>query len=139
MKIPKLVRAFIAGSAFPVVAIPFLLLTGMSVARDVHHLNWWSLVWMFPLVIGAANVLFWSIQDKIKLSYTAKLWLFGVVLGVIMPTGGIANNVPHEVFGFPADQQFLIYPLAMLFYGLIWRYAIEFMNQVVEISHLPKK
>jgi hypothetical protein len=84
-----------------------------------------------------ANILFWSLESKIKAPHTRKLWGAGILLGTLMPTLGILNNVPHEVFGLPADKQFLIYPFAMTFYALVWRYAIHKMNTLLSLT--PEK
>ena len=135
MKISKPVRAFLAGSSFPVIFWPFSLLAIGFLNAGEKPFDFEFVVWVFPFILGSLNVLFWQVQDKIPLkSHTHKLWAAGLLTGLCFPILGGQLNVPHLLFGFPADQQFLIIPLGMLFYGCIWRFAIGFMNEVVGLK-----
>ncbi len=125
-------RAFLAGSSFPVIFWPFSLLAVGFLQTGNEPFPFQYVVWVFPILLGLANVVFWMIKDAIPLqAYTHKLWAFGIALGTLFPIMGGQFSVPHLLFGFPADKQWLIIPLGMLFYGCIWRYAVGFMNKAL--------
>jgi len=135
MKLSTPVRAFLAGSSFPVIFWPFSLLAIGFLYTGNQPFEFQYVVWVFPILLGLANVLFWSIKDLIPLKiHTHKLWAFGIGLGMLFPIMGGQLNVPHLLFGFPVDQQYLIIPLGMLFYGCIWRFAVGFMNKALGLK-----
>jgi len=131
----KSLRAFLAGSSFPVIFWPFSLLAVGFLQTGNEPFQFQYVVWVFPILLGLANVVFWMIEKNIPFKkYPHKLWAFGLFLGMCFPIMGGQLNVPHQLFGFPADKQFLIIPLGMVFYGCIWRYAVGFMNRALNLN-----
>lgn len=130
----KIWRSFVAGTAYPVLFFPLTLLA-ISSWFNYPAFEFRPIIWILPIILGLVNILFWEFYKYIPgKEYPAKLWITGIFLGVIFPTLGIANDIPHLLFKFPADQQFLVIPLGILFYGFIWRFIVGKMNELLGLN-----
>ncbi len=132
-KIPnQILRAFIAGSAYPALFLPITLLA-ISSYFNYPDFEWRPVIWILPLLLGGGNIIFWQIIDKIPAkTYEGKLWIFGLTFGAIFPSIGILNKVPDHLFLF--TQPLWALPLGILFYAYIWRFIIGNLNRVLGLE-----
>ncbi len=127
-------RAFIAGSAYPVVFFPFALLSLSSWAKPDSGFSMESVVWFFPWAMGFWNVLFVKLRSRIPLSEKGRYWVWGILLGVIFPTIGNLSGAPAKLWGLPFPFGLLVIPLGVSAYALVWRYGVRAMNIIVGID-----
>ena len=131
----KYVRAFVAGSAFPVMlAVVTVYFTGMLILGFGEGMDKAEFI-RFPIILGVVNMLHvfllqkWPPKDVNK-----RLWLIGIVLGIalVLPANFISNS-PERLFGVPSPQILTIIA-APIVYGAIFRYIVKYLNRMVGIK-----
>lgn len=127
-------RAFLAGSAYPVLFFPFALLSLSSMARPESEFSLGSVIWFFPWAMGLWNVLFLRVRPRLPGTWKTQYWLWGILLGTLFPIVGNLNNVPGKLWGLEFPYGLAVIPAGMLAYGLVWRYAVRFLNRVVGVD-----
>lgn len=136
MTTKRYVKAFIAGMAFPGVALPLAYSAlFMSKHQPLMHHPIQFIPMYLPLVWGLANMVYAKVYGnaspkKANVGY----WVIGIVLGFIVAAVGIyALHLPHAVFG--VTRQYELAPLVIvpIVYGLVFRYIVKWLNKVVAI------
>lgn len=131
----RAMAAFVAGSGYPVVFVPFTYLGVASLLRPESGFLYQAVVWFFPISMGLWNVLFVQNHERLAgLSLSARYWLAGIVLGIIFPVVGNATGVPAKLFGLEGPEGLAMIPIAMLGYGLIWRFPTRWMNRLMGLT-----
>ena len=131
----RTIAAFVAGSAYPVVFVPFTYLGVASLLRPESGFVYQAVVWFFPLSMGLWNVLFVANHERLAgLSLSSRYWLAGIVLGIIFPLVGNATGVPGKLFGLEWPRGLVMVPIAMLGYGLVWRFLTRWMNRLAGLT-----
>jgi len=135
MKTHPFLRAYMAGIAFPTVALLFGV-TGFTIARFVYHVPIpIERVIMFPLTVvpnlwGVWNMLYLAIGGEERWSVGAH----GAVLPlVLIPLGLLLARLfaidlitPHLVALFA--------PIAIAAYYLVWKHLVGFLNAELGIA-----
>ncbi len=125
------VVAFVAGSAYPVVIVPFAYL---GVAYHIHpepELAYGLVPLFLPAVFGLANVAFVRWGRRLPGgSRGARLWVAGMIFGLGLTLyGTFVEDVPGRLFQWQGPWRYATLILAPLLYGLVWRYVIGGLNR----------
>ena len=130
-------RAFIAGLAFPAVLLPVVYLilnqTGLMVAISLP-LQFQPL--FLPIIFGFWNVLYFAIgrRNPVK-AKNSRLWVTGIILGLIMASFVVfVSELPELIFGITGGSPYLPLIIAPVIYGLIWRYVVNSINNLVGLQ-----
>ena len=130
-------RAFIAGLAFPAVLLPVVYLilnqTGLMVAISLP-LQFPPL--FLPIIFGFWNVLYFAIgrRHPVK-AKNSRLWVTGIILGLIVASFVVfVSDLPELIFGITGGSNYLPFIIAPIIYGLIWRYIVNSINNLVGLQ-----
>lgn len=131
----KYIRAFIAGSAFPVVVWPFIYIGIPSIYNPGSELVFESIALTLPIVIGILNILFIAIRNRLPFGSRGNYWFFGTLHGLSFSLyGNFISSIPQDLYLLNGIIQYVTIPAAILAYGLIWRYIIRNLNIMLEIE-----
>jgi len=132
----KYTKAFVAGSAFPVMVWPFLYLGLSSRFNPNTSFIFATTPLILPVLVGLLNIFYILIEKRIPLRDTNnKFWLFGALHGLGLSLyGNFVSNIPVDLFALSGPIQYITIPLAIIAYGLIWRYAIQNLNRMVGLA-----
>jgi len=134
MNTNKYLKAFVAGSSFPVIITPYLYIgvpLHFNSSADVTYL---FDVLLVPLMIGVINIIFIATRDT-QTSPTKRYWLFGAANGLFFSLlGTLVTNIPTDLFGLTEITKFAMIPVAMLLYSLIWRYVVRNINIMMSLE-----
>jgi len=132
------VKAFIAGSSFPVIVWPFLyiginFILNPNSGFSLFHIG--AIPIYLPIVYGLANVISFSINQKwIPKNMNKRMWLTGASFGILYSLyGNFIIDVPTTLYQLSGFIQYLTIPAAAILYAFIWRYAVKNMNLLVGI------
>jgi hypothetical protein len=89
---------------------------------------------VFPMAIvpnlwGLWNVLYTLLELRSRVSIGA----FGSLLPLILVPAGVALASVLDVGFYTVRQAAVILPIAMAIYYLAWKYAVAFLNRIVEL------
>lgn len=130
-------RAYMAGIAVPTP----LFLVGMTVYtvfRLTYHFSVPAERFIvFPMAVvpnawGLWNVLFFAWRRRVPLS----LGLHGALLPILLgPLGLVTSALLHfSIPGFETRVFPILAPLALIFYYLVWKYVVSFLNRVLDLA-----
>jgi len=130
-------RAYLAGIAVPTP----LFLVGMTVYtvfRLTYHISVpVERFIVFPMAVvpnawGLWNVLFIAWRGHVRLS----LGMHGALLPILLaPLGLLASALLHfSIPGFETRVFPILAPLALIFYYLVWKYVVGFLNRVLNLA-----
>jgi hypothetical protein len=137
MKPHPYVRAYIAGVAVPTIFIP-IAFASFFIARLVYRVDApVERIIVFPLAFvpslwGLWNTLWVALHGRRRLP----LGLHGAVTPLIfVPLGvSVAHLNGFEIPGFLPATIAVVLPVAVIFYYLIWKYAVGFLNALLGIA-----
>ncbi len=130
-------KAFIIGSSFPVIFWPLCYLGVFKYIYPESSFIYSLVPITLPFIFGGMNVLQLAIAGRFKkIKTTTRYWIVGTLYGLGLSLyGNFAKNIPVELFQFPDTAiQYTIIPLAMILYGLVWRYIVKNLNHLFEIE-----
>ena len=133
----KLLKAFIAGLAFPATLLPIvyliLYLSGHSEVRS-QPLQFMPL--FIPIVFGLWNIIYFAIGEKCPVkNKSMRLWIWGALLGLLVALIGVfIIGLPKLLFGFTGSMQYLPLIVVPIIYGLIWRYIVSVLNSLLSLE-----
>jgi hypothetical protein len=136
MTLKKLVKAFLAGMAFPALFLPLaysvLFLLEPRVMRG-HSLQFIPMY--IPIIFGITNVLYIKMHDgSTGGNVNFSLWVTGACLGLIVALFGVfVLDVPALVFGLNHGLQYAPLVVLPLVYGLIFRFIVKWINKLLAI------
>ena len=130
-------RAFIAGLTFPAILMPIVYIilyqTGLKAALSLP-LQFSPL--FLPIIFGFWNVLYFAIgrRNPVK-AKNSRLWVTGIILGLIMASFVVfVSELPELIFGITGGSPYLPLIIAPVIYGLIWRYVVNSINNLVGLQ-----
>jgi hypothetical protein len=128
------VRAFIAGSAFPVTLWPFLYL-GISYTLNPTTLKMGLVPLTIPLLMGLSNCIYVYLAKKyLTLEHNGFLWLFGGTYGLLLTSyGNFVAHIPTDLFLLSGAVQYVTIPIAVLTYAAVWRYIVKRLNTLLNV------
>ncbi len=130
----KLIRAFIAGMAFPAVFLPlaYSFLSLISPRHLIGHPVQFITMYL-PLFWGLANCIFVIyLHGSSNKIINQGLWMTGIGLGFVVAIFGVFfMRLPTMLFGIM--NEFMFAPLIILpiVYGLVFRYVVKWLNKLV--------
>jgi len=131
----RYIRAFIAGSAFPVMLWPFLYLGIPSIYNPKADFVFELIPITLPLIVGVLNMLFISIQRWLPFNERGNYWFFGALHGLFFSLyGNFISFIPQDLYRLDGIVQYITIPLAILAYSLIWRFIIRNLNRMLQLS-----
>lgn len=130
-------RAYLAGIAVPTLVL-LLGLTAFCIARyDYNFSAPLERVMIFPMAVvpnlwGLWNMLFLASHSRTHLS----LGIHGALLPLILgPLGILLTSALHfSIPGFATHYFPILAPLGLIVYYLLWKYAVAFLNRVVDLA-----
>lgn len=130
-------RAYLAGIAIPT---PFLLvvITGFCIARYVCNVPIpIERIIMFPMAVvpnlwGLWNVLYLALHSR----FNIPLGAHGAILPCILAPAGylMARLLDFPIPGFVHQGIFIVLPLAVILYYLVWKHVVGFLNSFLSIA-----
>ncbi len=128
-------RAFIAGSAFPVVMWPFLYIGIPSYLNPGAGFTFELTAIFLPIILGSFNVLFVAVRKRLPFSAKGNYLLFGALYGLTFSLiGNFSIDIPRDLYLLTGFVQYLTIPFAIVAYALIWRYIIRRLNKLVGVE-----
>ncbi|PCI21375.1 hypothetical protein COB64_00640 [Candidatus Wolfebacteria bacterium] len=131
----KYIRAFVAGSAFPimlaVVFVYFLGMLALGFGEGIDKIEFLRL----PIILGVVNILHIGLLQKWPAkNLNKRLWLVGILLGIalVLPANFISDTT-EKLFGLPGPQILTIIA-APIAYGAIFRYILKYLNRMVGLN-----
>ena len=126
-------KAFIAGSAFPVIVIPYVYIGLPLQYTPTAEINYFADVMIIPLLIGLLNVIFVHVRHILQIPNRMKYWLFGGINGLAFSLiGTLLTNIPTDLFRLPEHLRFATIPIAICLYACMWRYIIRNINIMMD-------
>ena len=130
-------RAYMAGIAVPTPAL-LVAVTGYTVFRIIYHYPVpVERFIVFPMAVvpnawGLWNVLFVAWRRHVPLS----LGLHGALLPILLaPLGLVVSALLNfSIPGFVTHAFPILAPLAPIAYYLVWKYAVGFLNRVLDVA-----
>ena len=123
--------AFVAGSAYPVVIVPFTYL-GLALRwHPAPELDYSLVPIVLPAVFGLANVAFvrWG-RHLPGPTRAARLWQAGMLYGLALTLyGTFIEDIPGRLFRLEDGWRYATLVAAPLLYGLVWRTLIGTLNR----------
>jgi len=131
----KYIKAFVAGSAFPIIVIPYVYIGVPLRYTPTAEIDYFADVMLVPILIGLLNVIFIKTRHFLKTSNKTKYWIFGAFNGLFFSSiGTLLTNIPTDLFRLPEDIRFVVIPFAMTLYALMWRYILRNINIMMNIE-----
>ncbi len=128
----KYLRAFVAGSSFPVVITPLVYMGTAIILNPNSGFNYFTEVITIPILFGLLNMLFIKIRAHIPCEWIKKYLAFGAFHWVFFSfLWNFWLNVPEELFMLSGWFQYLTIPVAIVLYACIWRFIMSKMNAIV--------
>jgi len=126
----KLLKAFMAGVALPVIVCPFILLTLIKTGNINILEN--TPLYFVPLLWGIWNMLLVGIGDKCPIkNLNYRELVHGGTLGFILALLGLfVFNVDMALFG-TAQPAYWVLIAAPIVYAIVWRYVVHPLNKMV--------
>jgi len=128
------IKAFISGLAFPATILPIAYaILFFSGNLAVIHMPLYFFPLFLPLIFGVWNILYFAIGDRCPVkNRSLRLWVTGIILGFLVALFGVfVIGLPNLLFGFTGLLQYLPLIIAPIIYGLIWRYVVGNLNELV--------
>lgn len=122
--------AFIAGSSFPALLIPFIVLGTAMMLRPEQGFPPQFLLWVMPVVMGLWNMGLVKLSPKLPGKGSAlTYWLAGAVIGLLFTIVGVSTGAPGRLYGLTGDKAPLIMPIGILAHGFIWGVMVRWTNR----------
>lgn len=133
----KFLKVFIAGLTFPATILPFiysfLFLSGNNAVINIpvqfipHYL---------PIIFGLWNMLYFALGENNPIkNKNMRLWAWGALLGLIAALIGIfIIGLPELLYGLTGPLKYLPLIVVPVFYGLIWRYVVSSLNNLLGLE-----
>ncbi len=136
MTASKPLLAFIAGSSFPALLIPFIVLGTAMMLRPEQGFPPQFLLWFMPPVMGLWNMGVVKFSPKIPGHGSAlTYWLAGFAIGLLFTIVGVSTGAPGKLYGLTGDKAPLIMPIGILAHGFIWGVMVRWTNKTMGVIH----
>lgn len=112
---------------------PFLYLSVAKNANPESSFDFLFVPLVLPVLFGVINVIVVRLSSIVYPHNASKrYWLFGTLYGLGLALyGNFGKDIPVGLFGLPDTSiQYAVIPVAMLLYGLIFRYILKNLNYI---------
>ena len=138
------IKAFILGSCYPVMIVPFMKFSFAYKLNPIDRLNFPTDVirvlyienvpLVLPLYFGAWNVLYFMFRDRYlgpKGNTNLRYWVWGMIFGLGLATYGlVVHDLSRTLYHLTGFRRYMPLPVATLIYGLLWRYSVKNVNRL---------
>jgi hypothetical protein len=122
--------AFIAGSSFPALLIPFIVLGTAMMLRPEQDFPPQFLLWVMPVIMGLWNMGVIKLTPKLPGKGSASTyWIAGIVIGLLFTIVGVSTGAPGRLYGLTGNKAPIIMPIGMLAHGFIWGVMVRWTNK----------
>ena len=126
---PKPLIAFIAGSSFPALLIPFIVLGTAMMLRPEQGFPPQFLLWFMPVIMGLWNMGVVKLSPKLPGKGSAlTYWIAGAVIGLLFTIAGVSTGAPEKLYGLSGGKAPLIMPIGIIAHGFIWGVMVRWTN-----------
>lgn len=132
----NILRAYIAGIAFPATIIPIAQCLAFSAGNE--ELAALPQAHLIPILWGIWNILYLTICSHIlPQNVTLRYLITGGSLGIILSLYGVFWIDLPAMLGVP--QEMLYYPLLIvpIGYAIVWRLVVYPLNRLVGLNNQP--
>ena len=107
--------AFIAGSSFPALLVPFIVLGIAMMVRPEQNFPPQFLLWFMPVIMGLWNMGVVKLTPRLPGKGSAlTYWIAGVVIGLLFTIVGVSTGAPGKLYGLTGNKAPLIMPIGIL-------------------------
>ncbi len=130
MSANKTLLAFIAGSSFPAIAIPFFVLGTALLLRPEQAFPPQILLWGLPLIMGLWNIALLRFAPALPgKGNTLTHWLAGITIGLAFTSLGVSSGAPGKLYNLHGHLAFVMMPIGMFAHGFIWGVIVHWVNR----------
>ncbi len=130
----KAVLAFVAGSSFVALLIPFIVLGIAMLLRSEQNFPPQFLLWVMPIVMGLWNVALVRLAPQLPGQGNALThWLAGMMLGLVFTIVGVSTGAPGKLYNLQGNMAYLIMPIGVIAHGLIWGVMVRWINRFLGV------
>ncbi|PHR54482.1 MAG: hypothetical protein COA47_15480 [Robiginitomaculum sp.] len=130
----KPLLAFVAGSSFVALLIPFVVLGLAMLLRPEQNFPPQFLLWVMPVVMGLWNVALVRVAPKLPGQGNALThWLAGMALGLLFTIIGVSTGAPGKLYNLQGNMAYLIMPIGIIAHGLIWGVMVRWINRFLGV------
>jgi hypothetical protein len=136
MPIRDLVKAFIAGLAFPAVFFPIMYT--VVYFKQMVNLQLYPLQFMalyLPIIFGLSNIVYLAFSREVSsVNKNTLMWVIGLLLGLAVAVMGVFYlHLPKMIFNMSGNYQYSPLVVLPITYGIVFRYIIKWLNSVVNV------
>lgn len=124
------VLAFISGSSFPCLAVPFLVL---GIAMFIHpdqKVPPQPLLWGLGPIMGLWNM---GLLHFSKTMSRKDHFIAGVIIGLCFTIFGVVTGAPAELYNLQGNLKYIMIPIGTLSHSLIWGVIVYWVNGVLGV------
>lgn len=132
----KLIKAFIAGMAFPAFALPIIYTLMFFKLHSVLTRHMIQFIPMFlPLVWGLANCIFVKMhKPSAHKRVNRELMATGASLGFLVAVFGVfVARIPAMMLERGSEWQYAPLIIVPILYALFFRYIVKWLNKLLEV------
>ena len=126
---PK-VMAFIAGSSFPCLAVPFLTLGTAMLIRPDQNVSPHVLLWGLPPIMGLWNI---GLRHFSKTMSRKAHLIAGAIIGLCFTCLGVTTGAPSELYNLHGNMALIMIPIGTLSHTLIWGVIVYWVNGLLGV------
>ncbi len=135
MSAQKSLKAFIAGSSFPALAIPFFVLGMAMLLRPEQNFPPQFLLWIMPVIMGLWNIALVRLAPRLPgKGNAATYWLAGAVLGLLFTIAGVSTGAPGKLYNLHGDMAFTIMPVGIFAHAFVWGVMVYNVNRLLGVK-----
>ena len=119
-----LLQVFIIGSSILSTAITQLYIAIPNNKKKViKNIDFMGLG--IPIIFGIAVVIAYVLYKTVKYLKRFIFLIVGAAFGIMLATGGTSMELPTKLFNFTAENQALVFPIAMTMYATLFEFGIK--------------
>lgn len=152
-KLQERIKAFVVGSAFPVIIFPFMI---FGFAHRLHPIDRAhppldvirpliieNVPMVMPWFFGAWNVVYFLAKDRWGFSNNnmgRRYFITGVIFGVgLSAYGMVIHSIPRTLFLLSGWREYMVIPVMGLLYGFVWLFVVKNLNHMVGLEARPQQ
>ena len=124
------VMAFIAGSSFPCLAVPFLTLGTAMLIRPDQNVSPHVLLWGLPPIMGLWNI---GLRHFSKTMSRKAHLIAGAIIGLCFTCLGVTTGAPSELYNLHGNMALIMIPIGTLSHTLIWGVIVYWVNGLLGV------
>ncbi|HRD54818.1 MAG TPA: hypothetical protein PLC42_00300 [Parachlamydiaceae bacterium] len=130
-------KAFIAGIVVPTIILPIVLLIALYLGKS--QILSVAFLHFIPVIWGIWNILYFAFfKNILPEDQNKRLYITGAVLGFLIAVYAIFwLDVPHLI-NLPESLRYAPLVLAPILYGILWRFLVKDLNEILYLKDSQK-